>query len=175
MLMSMWFGRLWVHGVSYTCVAWSYRRASPTPLISRLHVSVVNPLVSRGRARPPPPLCPPVTLSSPPPQMGPFISPQNTNNGHWKIPKGWFTPLTPAQGQGGIMMQVVAKGGEREALKNKTTTANTNKDFFLFFLEPNKERFNKKIKKSVVLWIEFLFRSHFYCSHRTCKRELYVI
>lgn len=49
------------------------------------------------------------------------------------------------------MMQVVAKGGEREALKNKTTTANTNKDFFLFFLEPNKERFNKKIKKSVVL------------------------
>lgn len=26
--------------------------------------------------------CPPVTPSSPPPQMGPFISPQNTNNGH---------------------------------------------------------------------------------------------
>lgn len=36
---------------------------------------------------------PPVTPSSPPPQMGPFISPQNTNNGHWRIPKGLVYPL----------------------------------------------------------------------------------
>lgn len=73
--------------------------------------------------------CPPVTPPSPPPQMGPFISPQNTNNGHWRIPKGWFTPFTPAPRLNAVMMQVVAEGGEKEDPTSKQTTENANKDF----------------------------------------------
>lgn len=120
---------VWEPRVRFTRTYWSYSWFSPNHLISSLHVSVVNPLVSLGTP-PPSSSCPPVTPSSPPPQMGPFISPQNTNNGHWRIPKGLVAPpLIPAAGLNGIMMQVVAKGGKREDPTSKQTTANTNNNF----------------------------------------------
>lgn len=89
-------------------------------------MSVVNPLVPQGMPPPsfPPP---PVTPSSPPPQMGPFISPQNTNDGKEGFQRGWCPP-PPLNASSGEEWQAVDEGGEREGPTSKQTTANTNKD-----------------------------------------------
>lgn len=105
----------------------SVRVGFPKRLISRLHVSVVNPprLSRESQLRPflrlPSSPHHPVTLSSPPPQMGPpFISPQNTNNSHWRIPKRLVPVPFAAPRLNGVMMQEVDRGGERGGSHKQT-------------------------------------------------------
>lgn len=116
-------------GVCCTCMYWSYRLGSPHRLISRLHVSVVNPSFSPGTPHP----------ASPPPVL---LSPPHHHLHRWVLlfphrilimaiegfQRGRFTPFAPAPRLHGVMMQVVAKGGEWEDLTSKKTTANANKD-----------------------------------------------
>lgn len=99
-----------------------YRWGSPNCLISRLRVSVVNPLASQGRPPPPAPPPPPVLLSPPHRHLHRWVllfPHRILIMAIERFQRGWFTPLTPAQGQTGVMMQVVSKGGKREDPTNK--------------------------------------------------------
>lgn len=114
------------------CTRWFHARVGgwwglPKRLISRLHVSVVNPpRLSRESGllpflRLPSPPHHPVTPSSPPPQMGPpFISPQNTNNSHWRIPKRLVLVPFGQPRLNGVMMQEVDQGGEKGGYYKQT-------------------------------------------------------
>lgn len=123
----------------------------PKSLISRLHVSVVNPprLSRETQLRPflrrPSSPHHPVNPSSPPPQMGPpFISPQNTSNGHWRIPKRLvLVPFAPPR-LNGVMMQEVDQGGERGGSHKQTQQLLMQTAIYLahvwlpFYCEPGK-------------------------------------
>lgn len=119
-------------GVCFKCMYWSYGWGSPNHLISRVHVSVVNPPVSQGMS-PPSFLPPPPVLLSPPHhhlhRWGLLFPHRILIMAIEGFQRGWFTPLTPAPGLNGIMMQVVAVGGKREDPTSKQTTASANKDF----------------------------------------------
>lgn len=125
---------MYMSGVCYTCMYWSCRWGSLKRLISRLHVSVVNPSVSQGR--------PPPTPHLSPPPLPVLLSPPHHHLHRWVLlfphrilimaiegfQRGWFTPFTPPR-LNGVMMQEVAEGGKREDPTSKQKAANANKDF----------------------------------------------
>lgn len=110
------------------------------------------------------PLHPPLVLPSPPHHhlhRWVLLFPHRIIMAIEGFQRGWFTPLTPAAGLNGVMMQMVAEGGKREDPTSKHTTASANTNFlrgcssaFFWIHEVLQCSLRKLPKPSWTLWFK---------------------